>query len=51
MLNNRAYVPDKFRPLVPPPPPIHKNPSIDRELMLAYARKRYYAQLTVEIDD
>ena len=51
MLNQRAYVPDKFKPLVPQPPPIHKNASIDRELMLEYARKRYYAQLTVEIDD
>jgi len=51
MLNNKAYVPDKFKPLMPLPPPVHKDPEIDRQLMADYARKRYYAHLSIDLDD
>jgi hypothetical protein len=51
MLNGQRYVPDQLKPLMPPPPPIHPNPSIDRELMREYAIRRYRAKLQIDFDD
>ncbi len=48
MLNNRRYEPDKLKPLIPPPPPVHPNAKIDRQMMVDYAMKRYFAQLFID---
>ncbi len=50
MLNNRRYEPDKLKPLIPPPPPVHPNPEIDRQMMVDYAMQRYRAQLFIDMD-
>jgi len=51
MLNRMRYVPDPLKPLMPPPPPVHPNPEIDRQLMAQYAIERYRAKLQINIDD
>jgi hypothetical protein len=51
MLNGQRYVPDKLKPLMPPPPPVHPDPEIDRALMRQYAIERYRAKLCITIDD
>lgn len=50
MLNGKRHQPDKLRPLIPPPPPIHPNPEIDRQMMVDYAKQRYRAQLFIDMD-
>jgi len=50
MLKMRRYTPDRFKPLIPPPPPVHPNPEIDRQLMVAYAKRRYFAQLFIDTE-
>lgn len=37
----KPYVPDSFKPLIPGPPPIHRNREQDRRNMREYARQRY----------
>jgi len=50
MLNKKRYEPDKLKPLIPPPPPIHPNPEIDRQMMVDYAKQRYFAQLFIDTE-
>lgn len=51
MLNGKRYVPDQLKPLIPPPPPVHPDPEIDRVLMAEYAIQRYRARLHIEMED
>ena len=51
MLKFQRYVPDQLKPLTPPPPPVHPDPEIDRQLMAEYARERYRARLQINVDD
>ena len=46
-----AYQPDKFKPLMPPPPPIHHDPRIDRANMRRYAMERYITSTRIHIHD
>lgn len=50
MLNKRLYVADGLKPLIPPPPPVHPNSEIDRQIMVDYAKQRYRAQLFVDME-
>ena len=51
MATRKAYMPDKLRPLMPPPPPIHPDMEIDRANMQRYARERYSAGLQINLND
>ncbi len=50
MLTGKRYEPDKLKPLIPPPPPVHPNPDIDRQMMVDYAKQRYRAQLFIDMN-
>ena len=47
----RRYEPDRFKPLIPPPPLFHKDIEKDRENMRRYARQRYIEGLKIDTDD
>jgi hypothetical protein len=51
MPNRKAYAPDKLRPLMPPPPPVHPDVETDRINMRRYARERFIAGLQINTDD
>lgn len=47
---HKLFAPDKLKPLIPGPPPVHWDPQQDRRNMRQYAQQRYIASKQTDPD-